>query len=93
MEYIRLVTVIESLDILPIKGIFHQAVNVKIDMVIVMVRRTIKTTRDTFVHVFMILMILYYYTNNILFQTATVRLLLMILIWMILGRKHPFVKL
>ena len=44
MEYPVLVTVTEGLDIFPIKGVSHQAVNLIIEMEIAIMRSRIKTT-------------------------------------------------
>ena len=48
-----------------------------------------KTTVEMSTHLFMIHIIFHNLTKSIIFQTATIRLLLMILWWMILGRKDP----
>ena len=79
MEYLRLVSVTEILDICPIKGVSHQVVNLKIEVVIALKRIRIKTTGDVSVRIFMIPMIFYHSAENILFHTAIIILLFMIL--------------
>ena len=92
MEYTCLVTVTESSYNCPIEGVSQKSVNMIIGMVIAMMRRIMKTTGDISVHIFMIHMILYHSSNNIIFQIATIRLRSINLWWMILVRKYTLLS-